>query len=713
MTSNVLTAVVGRVSLVVACGALAAATRFALPPPPPPTPEGVAALLGEASGTTVKADDYAWEGSRGWLWDGFFGRPVVFVAAMEGGPRDLFRATVRVSREGHPLAVRSLYRLTDTDLGDEALAARAPERVVVTSSYEGRVLAASAFELAARPVEQMLGALAPAAVRHVVFGRDERAGASPCAAQLVDGELRLALGEGQAAAAVELATGTTTSAPGWWLETWREERHRDATLRERLAALWPGASEEQAVAPSAAAMPTAPGAELGWPPRGEGWAPFADGALARRAVALDAGELVLVAIDTRRLGLGLVAGRHFPRSRTGPAGPGAVPAARAELLVASFPGTTAPGLIDRGRLLAPITDTGARIGVDRAGRAYLGRGPGGDGLSSLRGGGGFASPDRRAPRATLCRTADGYLLYAATTSASASELEAALTAAGCAFSVALRPEGMTIAGETVGPLATPDRTSADDDFFYLYRSAGAPQVGALVWQADGGEQPPPEGHPAIVAATTTTLGSEVQLWLVEANRLEWQIRAGSRETAAVTAAPGLDEEELPRALLAIGLGQAYHEDNQRGLVLDGVEALPMRPFLGALETHGPTGGLAITYTVETMALPGDASELPLLAEGGRLRRVAKELGAHRPRSAACVIDGRLLLALTRHDTDVPETQTLLDLGCRRVVALDRGRQITAFVHRRGLEPAPRGDYEDTILYGLIPERPRGTAGDLP
>ncbi|MCA9620927.1 MAG: hypothetical protein KC731_18020, partial [Myxococcales bacterium] len=266
---------------------------------------------------------------------------------------------------------------------------------------------------------------------------------------------------------------------------------------------------------------------------------------------------------------------------------------------------------------------------------------------------------------------------------------------------------------TIGLLAAPDRTSADDDFFYLYRSAGAPQVGALVWQADGGEQPPPEGHPAIVAATTTTLGSEVQLWLVEANRLEWQIRAGSREIAAVTAAPGLDEEELPRALLAIGLGQAYHEDNQRGLVLDGVEALPMRPFLGALETHGPTGGLAITYTVETMALPGDASELPLLAEGGRLRRVAKELGAHRPRSAACVIDGRLLLALTRHDTDVPETQTLLDLGCRRVVALDRGRQITAFVHRRGLEPAPRGDYEDTILYGLIPERPRGTAGDLP
>jgi hypothetical protein len=76
-------------------------------------------------------------------------------------------------------------------------------------------------------------------------------------------------------------------------------------------------------------------------------------------------------------------------------------------------------------------------------------------------------------------------------------------------------------------------------------------------------------------------------------------------------------------------------------------------------------------------------------------------GGLRDRGAMCVTpDGRVLIALGRHDSGDPVTSVLLELGCDRVVGLDRGSRHGAFAHRAGTDNPPLGSYEPSALYAV-------------
>ena len=54
------------------------------------------------------------------------------------------------------------------------------------------------------------------------------------------------------------------------------------------------------------------------------------------------------------------------------------------------------------------------------------------------------------------------------------------------------------------------------------------------------------------------------------------------------------------------------------------------------------------------------------------------------------------------------TAALLDLGCARVVALDRGGHQASFVHRAGTDASPAARYEASALFAIeAPMRGRG------
>ena len=84
----------------------------------------------------------------------------------------------------------------------------------------------------------------------------------------------------------------------------------------------------------------------------------------------------------------------------------------------------------------------------------------------------------------------------------------------------------------------------------------------------------------------------------------------------------------------------------------------------------------------------------------------------RARAQLCVLPDRaVIVALSTFDSDEAGTDVLLNAGCSRVVALDRGSQHGAFVHRTGTETPPEPRYEPSALYAVeIPML--GRAGPL-
>jgi hypothetical protein len=100
--------------------ALAIGTAVANAPAPVNTVAGVASMLGEAVGQIVAPKDIRWEPSRGEIADLVLGRRVLFLASEQpDGPRDVWRAAVRVTPEGRPLDVTDTHNLTSTPLGDD------------------------------------------------------------------------------------------------------------------------------------------------------------------------------------------------------------------------------------------------------------------------------------------------------------------------------------------------------------------------------------------------------------------------------------------------------------------------------------------------------------------------------------------------------------------------------------------------------------------
>lgn len=137
-----------RRALILTVALAACLVRFQRPKPPEPTVEGLSALLGEAVGGTVKPGEFAWEPSRGFLAETFLGRPVLFLAAERpGAPRDLYRAYVRLTRDGKPVSVEQVRNLTETPYGDDTGLETHGDKALFATLAFGRIQAISVLDL--------------------------------------------------------------------------------------------------------------------------------------------------------------------------------------------------------------------------------------------------------------------------------------------------------------------------------------------------------------------------------------------------------------------------------------------------------------------------------------------------------------------------------------------------------------------------------------
>ncbi|WP_437574675.1 hypothetical protein [Sorangium sp. So ce887] len=331
-------------------------------------------------------------------------------------------------------------------------------------------------------------------------------------------------------------------------------------------------------------------------------------------------------------------------------------------------------------------------------------------------------------RSALCMTDRGLVVHAWSSAADAAAIRAALERARCLAGVSLgrAPEPLGVAflsrqqdgsltAERLAPamsLAPSAHVASASPRPFLYfesRSTDGPPAPDLSlpgervgWTADSGAQPPPAWSPAVYAADTVHLGAQVRVHALAPDRFLFRLRAGSREISPRTA-PKLDADvpadERPHVMAAIGVGTGRRR-GPRGLAVGGTVGLRFRGEGGLLLVRRgrveirPAGGVEVA--------PGtDATELPLTADEGRLRPEAREIGTMRRRSAACVLeDGTFLVATTTFDSDEATTEALLDLGCARVVALDRGAHRNAFVHRASGDPALQQAYEETALFAV-------------
>jgi hypothetical protein len=206
-----------------------------------------------------------------------------------------------------------------------------------------------------------------------------------------------------------------------------------------------------------------------------------------------------------------------------------------------------------------------------------------------------------------------------------------------------------------------------------------------------------------VAASVVSLGAQVHLTSFAPGRLSFRMRPGAREpaTKAVAALPtSLPPQEHARALAVIGLA-AGRKRGARGLVIDGAAAIPVKTEdAGALAIEA--GRVRILRASDVShGFAGDATELPLTADDGKIRPEARAVGTMRARAAACALeDGTFIVASTTFDSDEATTTALLDLGCARVVALDRGTHQSALLDRAGSTNAPETHYEVTVLFAL-------------
>jgi hypothetical protein len=397
-------------------------------------------------------------------------------------------------------------------------------------------------------------------------------------------------------------------------------------------------------------------------------------------------------------------------------------------------------VVDR-RVLVPPSPGAPTIASLRDGRAAFGLWPFGSDLPGdflsirqsplalVEKGAAVKSPaPERVERAALGRTRDGHLVYAWSAEISAGALARALELARCEAAMHLGTSPgrsgfafVRSAAQATDPpsyqaeLLTPAMSvrerqiagASPVEIFYLLLRDPRPTIPlpeSAAWSPDAGRQPPPSSLPSVFTATTSNLGAEVRLFYVAPDRFAWRVRAGSRERSHRKGGSflgTLETTEQERASLAISLGAAKRKGGPiRGLAIAGSIGLPIRKGDGLLLTT--ERGLEIRRSDEVPEiLTGDAVELPLTADEGKLLPAGRKVGSLRARAQACVLPDRtVLVALSTFDSDEAGTEVLQSAGCSRVVALDRGSQHAAFVHRAGTDAAPQPRYEPSALYAI-------------
>jgi hypothetical protein len=720
-------------------GAAAAGTllRSVMAPPGPSDAQGLARALGAAVGGDVEADAFVWERSGGWLADALVGRGVVFVAHVEGpegAQLDVFRTDVRLSREGRPLAIAEPTPMSRTPLADETSLVARGGKVAFASKHQGRFTGVSVLDVTSRceacnPVARLgdllAGRLAPSLLE-AAYRRWAVAFPSPVERlelQWHDGGLELRAEDD--ALRLDLASHALTHSPAAQVDAvaW-------AIPAQRLTlayALGHGASKAPA-APALEAAPRSTSAATldeaaSWPPRLEGeseapWTMRVAGldanapALVTRDVVLASGHRVsLAALDTRQLELRAAGGYRWPHAVTGPGASGALPEGSQGEVVArlgAHPANEDDGFVERGRVLTPLSVQPSVV-IDERGDAAIGRWPAGGvpgaGTTVVQG----TMPRGQATRlAALCTTRSRQLLYAWSETIDPDALGGELDRQGCVSWVFFEPDDAPLVTGDATSAATPSAHAA----FYLVKRSPTPSLdGVTALGAVPSPELPPTWLPAIHRSTLDRNQHTVTLTTVDVERFEWRVVVGQTEARGRTFDGALDEASAARVVLAIGLGVS-EPGRRRGLALDGIVVTPFIADRAVAATHRPTGATApstavgvpaleLGLTTDGMAADADAAELVLLAEAGQRRSEARELGERRPRSALCMPSpGLLVYAEAVLDSPDLLVDALLELGCRRIVSTDRGRQLRAVFELRGQEGTPTMPPTEVALVGL-------------
>jgi hypothetical protein len=723
------------------CAALL--TQLGLPEPPPPTVEGLSRMLAAAGGLEVRATEVVWEPRGDALTELTRGRPILFLGARPGELRDVYRARVRVTPRGQPIAVRALENLTRTANADEALLIGQGTRAAFVTVRAERVLAVTLLEgLASRKTSRTDLIVERSAGRAEVSLDRAR-----LTVDLGEGGHAYELSNGRFAAdpkgALRIVTRNAAS-PGARLSLVEAARDLGGpnlvelagrailfvkALECRAVALLTGGTRIEKATPVVhPLLRRAPNDALD---------PLFFRGVTAPPGAPGGARIVLVRMDMRQLELGVEAGSETPTASADVPGEGRLPGgALRSRVVAVFNGgdesVRRHGAVAGGRLLTPPTPglpslratTGhelllgafpedGRVGPHLLGVTQWERSLTGDVDARP----GDASVRRRS---ALCATGSGGLLYAFAESVDRASLSRALRASGCvaAFPLAASPErlGFALVGKT--DPADPKFELLDGamdfdveatfrgstrDFFYLSRRETTPAAPGVTFTPDGGTQPPPSWAPGIFSAETTMGGLAVRLVSFERGHFDYRLRAGPREIGARGEpwAGAFAEADATRALAALELGHATAA-NRYGLVLGASVPLPVKPAFATLVIgEGTAARILLPGETVTLASGEQAVQLPLLADDRDVTERARERGAARARAALGVVDGgRIVVAFATHDSSDPLAVALRNAGCRRVVELDRGSHHPAFLHRAGTPAPPRTDYESTTLWAL-------------
>jgi hypothetical protein len=454
--------------------------------------------------------------------------------------------------------------------------------------------------------------------------------------------------------------------------------------------------------------------------------------------------LTLVGFDMRQLELTLVAGTERPQALASVPGDGRIPrnlAAREHIVAVFNAGAeTSDGryaMHAGGRLLAPPEPNAASLVLEAAYGARLRPWPFGEQVpASVAGftqrpaflvqeGKVVAETQSGAPasvraRSALCATQHRQLVYAFADASDREGFAHALAAAGCqhALPLAIAPERLGLAlvrldargfarqelaaGTTFDPRPLLDGTTRD--FFTLSVRDVTPALPAGAGFApDRGTQPSPAWLPGILRGEVGLGPLRIELFSLDAQRLEFRLRPGLRELGAKGApwAGQLAHDGSTRALASFELGHATAA-TRYGLALGTAIPLSLRPQYATLvlgEMAAPR--ILLPGEPTTLGDRAEAVQLPLLADDRDITERARERGDARWRAALCVSDdGRVLIARLRHDSSDALAVALRMAGCRRVVELDRGSHHPAFVHRAGTDATPRQDSSGTSLWAL-------------
>jgi hypothetical protein len=655
-----------------------------LPGLPAPTLESLAAQLSAASGTDVEAEGLVWLRSRGVVAD-LAGRDLVFVGRAQDS-REVYRARVVLTPRGRPLFVHSLRQLSETELADEeALEAR--DGWVGWGVRSGGRL--RSIELGR--VESI--GLDPSARRVIIVPPD---GAEELRWELGRGLVRLALGERtvdveldgsevhprELVAVLEVAeSGGLALARPPWIDAVGDDGWVAASVVTREAERTGPEAPDEYVAD-------------------DRFPPLHAGAPAPVRVRRQ-GAAVAYHFDGRQLEWRLVPGERTPRSATG----------------ARLPGLTGADE-PRGLPIVTIRWSAPSRGLGTAGYAFGGvvYGPLHEGHPHLRvhsrGGlllappewnrSGDAIADSYAPLlgrtgersvAALCTTSSGHWVLV---DSPEGEPAARALMPGSCDTVAAIPVEVVVSGpgeaessrEGPGLVAVARRYEPD---------VAPPRGGQWAPRAPGSATP--AWAPSVFGTRDVErLGATVSLSFIDASRFDWVLRAGLRERPARGGVSWVSELGARRdaARLSLPLASALRR-KPRGLRIEGRSGLPFRPGEALLVAGEGRVGLEVSR-------PGSeerfehATELRMTADGGQLLAAARERGPRQRRADLCVTpSGGILLAEADFDSHEATASTLLELGCARSAALDRG---TESAWQLSADGDARGPFERTTLVAL-------------